>query len=64
MLQWPAGSRPEDGPWAKYWYKAVHASTGFSPYVEKEVKLDGELAELEAASRPYYEYIRAYRLLP
>lgn len=29
MLRWPAGPRPEDGPWAKYWYHSVHASTGW-----------------------------------
>lgn len=31
MLQWQAGSRPEDGPWAKYWYGNVHKSTGLQP---------------------------------
>ena len=29
MLNWPAGGRPEDGVWAKYWYAAVHQSTGW-----------------------------------
>lgn len=29
MLKWPKGSRPEDGPWAPYWYESVTASTGF-----------------------------------
>ena len=29
MLSWDAGPRPEDGPWAPYWYSNVHASTGF-----------------------------------
>ena len=24
MLNWPAGSKKEDGVWAKYWYKNVH----------------------------------------
>jgi hypothetical protein len=31
MLSWPAGPRPEDGPWAPYWYAAVIKSTGFRP---------------------------------
>ncbi|WP_205544209.1 hypothetical protein [Rubrobacter indicoceani] len=30
MLSWPAGPKPEDGIWAKYWYRNVHASTGFA----------------------------------
>ena len=29
MLAWPAGPRPTDGVWAKYWYASVWASTGF-----------------------------------
>jgi Sulfotransferase domain len=29
MLRWPAGPRPTDGVWAKYWYDNVWASTGF-----------------------------------
>lgn len=29
MLKWPAGPRPEDGPWGAYWYDSVVASTGF-----------------------------------
>jgi len=29
MLAWPAGPRPTDGVWAKFWYARVWASTGF-----------------------------------
>jgi hypothetical protein len=29
MMQWPAGPRPEDGPWARHWYGRVHQSTGW-----------------------------------
>ena len=32
MLAWPAGTRPTDGVWAKYWYHSVTESTSFSPY--------------------------------
>ena len=31
MMHWPSGGRAEDGPWAKSWYQAVHASTGWRP---------------------------------
>jgi len=31
MLSWAAGSRPEDGAWAPYWYRSVENSTGFGP---------------------------------
>lgn len=63
MLYWPAGGRPEDGAWAPYWYHAVHQSTGFLPYREKEVSLPPRLEELAATCRPYYEemYQRALR---
>lgn len=37
MLQWPAGGRPEDGIWSKYWYHAVHQSTG---WVEKPINAE------------------------
>jgi hypothetical protein len=30
MLAWPAGPRPTDGVWAKYWYARVWRSTGFA----------------------------------
>jgi len=29
MLNWKAGTKKEDGIWAKYWYENVHKSTGF-----------------------------------
>jgi len=29
MLSWKAGTKKEDGIWAKYWYENVHKSTGF-----------------------------------
>lgn len=32
MLSWPAGPKPEDGHWARYWYDSAHRSTGFAPY--------------------------------
>ncbi len=35
MLSWSPGKREEDGSWAKYWYKNVHLSSGFSPYKPK-----------------------------
>lgn len=54
MLNWRAGPRAEDGIWAPHWYHAVHRSTGFSAYVEKQEfpeHLDGLLAEC----RPWYD---------
>ena len=55
MLSWPAGARPEDGVWAPYWYSRVHESTGFAPYVEREINLRPELETIADTCLPAYE---------
>lgn len=62
MLRWPAGPRPTDGVWARYWYDAVNASTGFEPYTPKHDRLDPRHGPLLAACMPYYEALHAARL--
>ena len=42
MLNWPVGTRDSDGSWAPHWYQNVEKSTGFAPYVEKEISLTVE----------------------
>lgn len=59
MLQWPAGSRPEDGVWAKYWYDSVHRSTGFDPYRPKSTPFPDHLKPLLEVCQPYYEELCA-----
>jgi hypothetical protein len=59
MLSWPAGPRPEDGSWAKYWYASVHKSTGFAPYRPKKAPFPPHLEPLLAECRPYYEQLQA-----
>jgi hypothetical protein len=54
MLGWEAGARPEDGVWAKYWYKNVHLSTGFAPYRPKEQPFPEHLQPLLALCEPLY----------
>lgn len=54
MLSWPAGPRPEDGIWAPHWYHALHKSTGFSSYVEKE-GFPEQLEPLLAECKPWYD---------
>jgi Sulfotransferase domain len=64
MLSWPAGPRPTDGVWAKYWYDNVWRSTGFGPYRESATAdLPPELEPLAAACQPYYDELAAHRLL-
>jgi hypothetical protein len=55
MLSWQAGPRPEDGCWAPWWYRNVHASTGFQPYSPKTTPFPEHLKPLLAECRPYYE---------
>lgn len=57
MLTWPAGPRPYDGVWAKFWYHNVHKSTGFEPYSEKSEPFPERLLPLLAECRPHYEML-------
>jgi len=64
MLSWPTGPRPTDGVWARYWYDSVWRSTGFGPYrASAAADLPPELETLAAQCAPYYEELRAHRLL-
>ena len=62
MLSWEPGPRPEDGVWAPHWYAATHRSTGFGRPRQREVRLDGRLADVAAAARPLYEELAALAL--
>jgi hypothetical protein len=64
MLSWPPGPRPTDGVWAPFWYESVWRSTGFGPYTERAASLPPALEPLAAQCGPYYEELRARRLLP
>lgn len=55
MLSWEAGPRPEDGVWAKYWYKSVHQSLGFAKYKPKTEPFPEKLKPLLAECMPHYE---------
>jgi Sulfotransferase domain len=62
MLSWRPGRRPTDGVWARYWYAAVEASTGFAPYDPRPVRVPAHLRPLVAEARPYYAELAAHRL--
>jgi hypothetical protein len=64
MLWWPAGPRPTDGVWARYWYDGVRRSTGFGPYRETTADLPPALEPLTAQCQPFYDEMSARRLLP
>lgn len=62
MLIWPKGPKPEDGPWAKYWYTNLHSSSGFQKYVEKPKDVKPELEELLAECMIHYRYLSSYKM--
>ncbi len=62
MLNWEPGPIPEDGVWAKYWYKNVHRSTGFKPYQPKEDDFPKHLKELYNICKPIYDKLLAYTI--
>lgn len=58
MLQWPRGSKKEDGVWAKHWYHNVHRSTEFNrPKDASAEPLSEELKALVQRLEPLYAYI-------
>ena len=62
MLAWPAGPRPEDGVWARYWYHNVQRSTGFQPYRPKTDPFPAHLEPLLAECLPYYEELAQHAI--
>ena len=58
----PAGRRDTDGAWARHWYSAVEASTGFEPFRRRHVELDDAAAALVDECLPYYGKLHALRL--
>ena len=62
MLRWPSGPKAFDGVWARHWYNAVWASTGFAKPEPSAIELPAPLAKIADAARPYYEKLREFRL--
>ena len=62
MLQWPAGAKPYDGIWAKYWYDNVHRSTGFQKQKTSERNLPAKYESLYNESKIFYEQLFKYSI--
>jgi hypothetical protein len=62
MLEWPPGPRASDGVWAKYWYEAVIASTGFAPYRKWTGELPPAARQIAESLREKYEQLYSVRL--
>lgn len=61
MLSWEKGPIPEDGSWAKYWYKNVHNSTGFTKQKTSSRPLPEQCKGLYEQSIPYYEKLSNFK---
>ena len=61
MLRWPTGRRREDGVWEKYWYQAVHRSSGFATYKAK-ISFPEALLNLLDECKPYYDSLYSHAL--
>jgi hypothetical protein len=62
MLSWLPGRRETDGVWAKHWYGAVEASTGFGPPETDPIDLPDDAKRLADRCRPYYQRLAAHRI--
>ena len=62
MLSWPKGPKPQDGVWAPHWYHRVWESTGWEPYVAKEVELSEAAAEVLPNAERAYEQLLPYQI--
>ena len=61
MLSWRKGGIVEDGIWAKYWYKNIHNSDGFSPWVNKpSEEINANQIELLEQATHYYKQLISY----
>lgn len=58
MLTWPKGGHAADGVWAKHWYGAVWASTGFGEPEGPMPDVAAELADVYKGALPHYETLR------
>ena len=55
MLSWKKGGIKEDGPWAKFWYKNVHNSNGFTKQKTSSRELPKNCQSLYIESLKYYD---------
>lgn len=62
MLHWPAGAKPYDGIWAKYWYDNVHRSTAFEKQKTSERDLPFYLESLYKDCKTFYDQLYPYSI--
>lgn len=63
MLSWKKGGIPEDGIWAKHWYRNLHNSEGFAVQKNNTQPLPKHLQPLLKEALPYYETLKDHILV-
>ncbi|MEL6388869.1 MAG: hypothetical protein AAFQ02_01800 [Bacteroidota bacterium] len=58
MLRWEAGPKPYDGVWAKYWYHSAWKSTGYAPYIGRDIDVHKRHRNLYEEALPYYRLLK------
>lgn len=62
MLTWPPGPRMSDGVWAKHWYQNVEASTGFTPFSEKQIQISNKYSDILNECVDAYNFLNQYSI--
>jgi hypothetical protein len=62
MLSWQEGPKDVDGAWGSHWYKRLHESTGFEPYVPGSDPLPKDLIPLFKQCVPMYERLSSFAI--
>ena len=60
MLSWEPGPKPEDGIWAKHWYKNTHESSGFSNQTPNRDPLPEKFLPVLEEATVFYENLKKY----
>ena len=48
--------------WAPYWYRTVHGTTAFAPYVARSGSVPARLEPVLGECRPFYETLYRHAL--
>jgi hypothetical protein len=62
MVEWPKGRRDSDGVWASHWYHSVEQSTGFSPYMDRQLSLSEAQKKVVEDVSSSFDYLYQKRI--
>ena len=60
MLSWKPGEKPEDGVWARHWYKNTHESSGFSNKEPNREPLPEKFLPILEEATVLYDNLKKY----